>query len=158
MAADVATDDLGPTEHRCSGRPRLLPPPPRRALDDPDVPFADLLCGFRQRLGCSQTALGARAGVNASCINRLENGVRGVPTAEVTLALAGGLELSPAETDRLLWSAGCLPPGLRQLAAGDPTVLAVARLLSDHRLSPEALADFRACVEAMARRWRGGAR
>ncbi|MGI8913133.1 MAG: hypothetical protein ACR2JY_04970 [Chloroflexota bacterium] len=83
----------------------------------------------------------------ASYINRLESGVRGVPTAEVALALAVGLALSPQETDRLLWSAGCLPPSLQALTPGDPTILAVAQQ-----------ADFRACVEAMARRWRGGTR
>jgi transcriptional regulator with XRE-family HTH domain len=149
-----ATDERQPAPRRF-GRPRLLPPPPRRALDDPDASFADLLCGFRRRLGRSQTALGARAGVNASYINRLESGGRGVPTAEVVRALAAGLDLSPEETDRLLWSAGCLPASLRRLPCGDPTILAVARLLADPALSPEALADFRACVEAMARRWQG---
>jgi hypothetical protein len=71
------------------------------------------------------------------------------------LALAAGLARSPEETDRLLWSAGCLLASLRPLPYGDPTLLAVARLLANRRLSPEARADFRACVEAMARRWQG---
>jgi len=149
-----ATDGHEPPPRRF-GRPRLLPVPPRRPLDDPAAPFADLLRGFRERLGWSQTALGARAGVNASYINRLESGV---PTAEVVRALAAGLGLSPEETDRLLWSAGCLPASLQALTPGDPTLLAVARLLGDRRLSPEARADFRACVEVMARRWRGTTR
>jgi transcriptional regulator with XRE-family HTH domain len=151
-------DDENTVAPRRFGRPRLLPPPPRRPLDDPDASFADLLCGFRQRLGWAQTALGARADVNASYINRLESGGRGGPTAEIVCALAAGLGLSLEETDRLLWSAGCLPDGLRRLPCGDPTILAVARLLGDRRLSPEALADFRACVEAMARRWQGDPR
>jgi len=151
------SDDVPPTPKR-SGRPRLLPLPPRHALADPAAPFPDLLFHFRQRRGYSQSALGVTAGVNSSYINRLESGVRHVPTAEVALALAAGLELSPAETDRFLWSAGCLPPSLQQLACGDPTILAVARLLNNQRLSPEALADFRTCVEAMAHRWRGAAR
>jgi transcriptional regulator with XRE-family HTH domain len=148
------SDDPHPTPQR-SGRPRLLPLPPRRALDDPAASFADLLCAFRLRAAHSQSALGIAAGVNSSYINRLESGVRGTPTAEVALALAAGLDLSPAETDRFLWSAGCLPPSLQHLACGDPTILAVARLLGDRRLSPEALADFRVCVEAMTYRWRG---
>ncbi len=150
-------DDPHPALQRL-GRPRLLPPRPRRALDDPTAAFADLLFGFRQRLGCSQSDLGRHAGINASYINRLESGARGGPKADVALALAAGLALSPEETDRFLWSAGGLPPSLQHLACGDPTILAVARLLSDRRLSPEALADFRTCVEAMAHRWRGGTR
>lgn len=73
-------------------------------------------------------------------------------------ALAVALALPPEEAVGLLGSAGCLPPRLRQLACGDPAVLAVSRLLANRRLSPEALADFRACVEAMAQHWRGGPR
>jgi len=151
------SDGLHPTPKRV-GPHRLLPLPPRHALDDPAASFADLLYHFRARLGRSQSDLGRHAGVNASYINRLESGVRRVPTADVARALAAGLELSPQETDRFLWSAGGLPPSFQQLACGDPTILAVARLLSDRRLSPEAVADFRACVEAMACRWRGGPR
>ena len=152
-----ATDGRQPPPRRF-GRPRLLPLPPRQPLDDPTASFADLLFGFRRRAQLSQSDLGRHAGVNASYINRLESGVRSVPTAEVTLALAVGLALSPEETDRFLWSAGCLPPSLQQLACGDPTILAVARLLNNRRLSPEAMADFRACVETMAYRWCGGRR
>lgn len=152
-----ATDGRQPPPRRF-GRPLLLPLPPRRPLDHPDASFADLLFAFRQRLERSQSDLGRHAGVNASYINRLESGARGGPKADVALALAAGLELSPEETDRFLWSAGGLPPSLQRLACGDPTILAVARLLGDRRLSPEALADFRACVGAMAHRWRGGTR
>ncbi len=158
MATDAARDDPRPGMPRRLGRPRLLPLLPRRTLDDPAASFADLLFHFRQRRGFSQSALGIAANVNSSYINRLESGVRGTPTAEVALALAAGLGLSPAETDRFLWSAGCLPPSLQQLACGDPTILAVARLLGDCRLAPEAQADFSACVEVMAQRWRGGPR
>lgn len=155
MLSIQRSDDPHPTPKR-SGRPRLLPVPPRLALDDPTAPFADLLCHFRCRAQLSQSTLGAHAGVNSSYINRLESGVRGAPTAEVARALAAGLALSPQETDRLLWSAGTLPLSLQTLTPGDPTILTVARLLGDHRLSPEARADFRACVEVMARRWQGG--
>jgi transcriptional regulator with XRE-family HTH domain len=158
MTAETAADDSRPSVQHRFGRPCLLPLPPRRPLDDPGAPFPDLLYAFRLRANLSQSALGLAAGVNSSYINRLESGVRGAPTAAVALALAAGLALSPAETDRFLWSAGGLPPSLQRLASGDPTVLAVARLLGDQRLSPAALADFRACVEAMAHRWRGGAR
>ena len=134
------------------GRLRHLPLPNQRPLDDPAVTFSDLLAGFRQRAGLAQTDLARRAGVNASYINRLESGER-LPMPEVALALASGLVLTVEETDRLLWSAGHLPPSLRALVGGERTILAVARVLSDQRLSPAARAEFEACVEAMARRW-----
>jgi transcriptional regulator with XRE-family HTH domain len=156
LTAETA-DERSPAP-RHFGRPRLLPLPPRHALDDPAAPFADLLYHFRVRIARSQSDLGRHAGVNASYVNRLESGERRVPTPEVAGALARALQLPPEETDRFLWSAGCLPPSLQQLAAGDPTILAVTHLLTDQRLSPEARADFRACVEAMAHRWRGGVR
>lgn len=117
-----------------------------------------MLYRIRVRAVRCHSALGRRAGVNARYINRLERGVRRVPTAEVALALAADLALAPAGTDRLLWSAGCLPACRAPLPAGDSTILAVARLLSDRRLSPEARAEFRARVEAMAQRGRGGPR
>ena len=72
-----------------------------------------------------------------------------------TSTLGAGPVLSSEGTDHFLWTAGCLSPIRQQLAGGDLTILAVARLLADRRLCPEALADFRACVEAMARRWQG---
>ncbi len=142
MLSVQRSDDPYQTPKR-SGRPRLLPLPPRRTLDDPAASFADLLSAFRLRAARSQSALGLVAGVNASYINRLESGVRGTPTGEVALALAAGLGLSPEETDRFLWSTGCLPPSLQQAACGDPTILAVARLLSNRQLSPGAVAHDR---------------
>jgi|GEM_PF-4076026 DNA-binding XRE family transcriptional regulator len=97
----LTADERSPAP-RHFGRPRLLPLPPRLALDHPAASFADLLSHFRARLGRSQSDLGRHAGVNASYINRLESGVRRVPTADVARALAAGLELSPQETDRFL--------------------------------------------------------
>jgi len=99
--AMLTADERSPAP-RHFGRPRLLPLPPRLALDHPAASFADLLSHFRARLGRSQSDLGRHAGVNASYINRLESGVRRVPTADVARALAAGLELSPQETDRFL--------------------------------------------------------
>lgn len=157
MLSIQRSDDLPPTPQR-SGRPRLLPVPPRHALDDPAAPFADLLAHFRQRAQLSQSDLGRLADVNASYINRLESGERRVPTPAVADALARALQLAPEETYRLLWSTGSLPPSLRRLGSADATILTVARLLSNECLSPEARADFRACIEPMAHHWRGSGR
>jgi len=41
----------------------------------------------------------------------------------------------------------------RLARGGERTILAVARVLTDQRLSLAARAEFAACVEAMARRW-----
>lgn len=42
------------------------------------------------------------------------------------------------------------------MTCNDSTIMAVQRLLTDDRLSPERRADFRACVETMAVRWSDG--
>ncbi|HAP90280.1 MAG TPA: hypothetical protein DCR15_11280 [Arthrobacter bacterium] len=108
---------------------------------------------FRLRAGVSQNALAKIVGINASYINRLENGEREAPTRDVAQALAQALRLSAEEVDRLLFSAGHVPPSLQKLGPADSTIGAVTRLLTNDRLSPEARADFRAIVETMAIRW-----
>jgi len=153
MSSSATVAATGPPTVRHSGRPRRLPLPPRRALDDPAAGFADLLCSFRQRAGLSQSALGRRSGVDASYLNRLERGERRVPTPLVAAALAQALALSPQETDRLLWSIGAVPPRLQRLGGAAATLLAVACLLSDPRLAADARADLRVCIETLARRW-----
>lgn len=121
-----------------------------------DESFGAVLRRFRLRAGLSQNALGKMAGVNTSYCNRLESGVRETPTREVAHALARALALSAEEVDRLLFSAGHVPPSLQKLGPADPTIAAVTRLLTNDRLSPEARADFRAVVETIAVRWQGG--
>jgi transcriptional regulator with XRE-family HTH domain len=152
VTAEIAGDAL-PVALRRPGRPRLPAGMVRRGLDDPAAPFHDLLRGFRQRAGLSQSALARRANLDASYLNRLESGVRGAPTAMVVTALAAALGLASAEADRLLGSAGHPPAGLRRLGPGDATLAAVVRLLADDGLPAEARADFRTCVEALVRRW-----
>lgn len=115
--------------------------------------FASTLRHFRLRAGLSQYALAKVVGINASYINRLESGEREAPTREVSQALAKALMLSAEEVDRLLFSAGHVPPSLQKLGPGDSTVAAITRLLTNDRLSPEARADFRAVVETIAIRW-----
>ncbi len=120
--------------------------------------FAGTLRRFRTRAGLSQNALAKVVGINASYINRLESGEREAPTREVAQALARALSLSTEEVDRLLFSAGHVPPSLQKLGPADSTVAAVTRLLTNDRLSPEARADFRAVVETIAIRWQSAER
>ncbi len=115
--------------------------------------FSTTLRRYRLRSGLSQNALAKIVGINASYINRLESGEREAPTREVAHALARALTLATEETDRLLFSAGHVPPTLQKLGPSDSTVAAVTRLLTNDRLSPEARADFRAVVETIAIRW-----
>ena len=115
--------------------------------------FGNTLRRYRLRAALSQNALAKVVGINASYINRLESGEREAPTREVAHALARALNLGPEEVDRLLFSAGHVPPSLQKLGPADSTVAAVTRLLTNDRLSPEARADFRAVVETIAIRW-----
>lgn len=115
--------------------------------------FGATLRRYRLCLGWSQNALAKVVGLNASYINRLERGEREAPTRGTAWALAQALELSLADGDRLLCSAGFLPPSLQKLGPADSTVRAVVRILTDDRLSPQLLADFRAVVETIAYRW-----
>jgi transcriptional regulator with XRE-family HTH domain len=115
--------------------------------------FGSTLRRYRLRAGLSQNALAKVVGINASYINRLESGEREAPTREVAHALARALGLASEEVDRLLFSAGHVPPSLQKLGPADSTVAAVTRLLTNDHLSPEARADFRAIVETIAIRW-----
>ena len=115
--------------------------------------FGSTLRRFRVRAGLSQNALAKIVGINASYINRLESGEREAPTREVAQALARALSLATEEVDRLLFSAGHVPPSLQKLGPADSTVAAITRLLTNDRLTPEARADFRAVVETIAIRW-----
>ena len=52
---------------------------------------------LRKRLGLSQVALGAQAGVSGTYISYLERGARGTrPSYPFVLALAGALGVEPA--------------------------------------------------------------
>lgn len=120
--------------------------------------FGVALRRYRRCLGLSQNALAKVVGIDASYINRLESGEREAPSRRTALALARALQLSRDDVDRLLCSAGYLPPSLHRLGPTDSTVCAVARVLADGRLSPEVRADFRAVVETIAYRWQRLAR
>src|SRR5690348_13016603 len=117
--------------------------------------FGETLRYFRLRAGLSQYALAKRVGINASYCNRLESGEREAPTREVASALARALALATEEVDRLLFSAGHVPPSLQKLGANDSTIAAVTRTLTNDRLTPACRADLRAVVETICIRWTG---
>ena len=56
----------------------------------------------------SQTALAHKAGIDPAYVNRLEHGGQ-TPSRTVVLALAEVLDISQAQTDRLLFAAGLAP-------------------------------------------------
>lgn len=117
--------------------------------------FGDILRAWREAAGLSQSALAKRVGVDASYVNRIESGQRGVERRDVVLGFAQALGLGPVETDRLLLAAGFLPEALHQLGPNDPTLTLVANVLTNPQLSPEERQLFRQIVNAIARRWLG---
>ena len=116
--------------------------------------FGATLRRFRERAGLSQNALAQRAGVNASYINRLESGDRRRPTEQVCAAIGRTMHLTIAELDELLLSAGYAPLWLRLAGTADPTVNALASLLTDDAISDGALLDARAVIETVITRFR----
>ena len=73
-------------------------------------------------------------------------------------ALARGLRLSPDDTDRLLAAAGFVPSVITRLGPGDPTLLLVAQVLTDSRVSDDEQQRLRDVVEAAARWCRAASR
>lgn len=115
--------------------------------------FGQVLKELRLARGLSQAAVATRAGVDRSYVNRLEAGERAAPGQAAVEALAEALQLTDAEADRLLATAGLLPRSLQRLGAGDPTLLLLAQRLTDSRLSPAARAALRATITTLARHW-----
>lgn len=115
--------------------------------------FGALLRQLRQARGISQAALATQAGLDRSYVNRLEAGERGAPAEGATEALAGALSLDAVETDHFFAAAGLLPRSLRTLGAADPTLLLIARRLTDPQLPPAARTALRTTIETVARHW-----
>ena len=132
------------------------PVPPLRS--NPTNTFGTSLRSFRERSGHSQSALGRRAGVHASIVNRLESRDRSPSSPELVEALARGLQLSPDDTDRLLASGGFVPAVITRLGAGDPTLLLVAQALTDSRVPDDERQRLRSVVEAASRWCRAASR
>jgi transcriptional regulator with XRE-family HTH domain len=115
--------------------------------------FGDALRSVRVRLNLSQGQLAQKVGLDRSYINRLEAGERGAPSANAIVAMASALDLDELDTDRLLISAGLPVKALVDLGLDDPTLLALARRLTDPRLSPISRAALRATVDALLIHW-----
>lgn len=67
--------------------------------------FGTALAALRIRAGLSQMKLADRAGMDASSINRLEDGTRN-PSRATVMDISQALELDIDETDRLREAAG----------------------------------------------------
>jgi transcriptional regulator with XRE-family HTH domain len=115
--------------------------------------FGSTLRLFRLRAGYSQNALAKIVCINASYVNRLETGEREAPTREVAAAIGRSLNLGVEDTDRLMFAAGHVPPSLQKLGGHDSTLTAIIGVLTDDRVTPDARADLRACIETMCARW-----
>ena len=129
-----------------------------RMQPGPANAFGTALRELREQSNLSQSALGRRAQIHASIVSRLESGDRTPSNAALVEALATGLRLSPDDTDRLLAAAGFVPAVILRLGAGDPTILRLAQVLSDNRVSPDERQRLRQVVEAAARWCRAASR
>jgi transcriptional regulator with XRE-family HTH domain len=116
-------------------------------------PFGEALRSVRVRLNLSQGQLAQLVGLDRSYINRLEAGERGAPSAQVIVAMASALNLDESDTDRLLLSGGLPVKALVDLGLDDPTLLALARRLTDPRLVPASRAALRAVVDSLLMHW-----
>ena len=139
-----------------SGGPLKPPAPPLRT--QPTNAFGATLRELREQTDLSQSALGRRAEVHASIVSRLESGDRTPSGPGLVEALARGLQLSPDDTDRLLAAAGFVPAVITRLGAGDPTLLLVAQVLTDSRVSEDERQRLRDVVEAAVRWCRAASR
>ncbi len=129
-----------------------IKPPTAPLRTRPTNAFGSTLRELREQTDLSQSALGRRAQVHASIVSRLESGDRTPSSPGLVEALARGLQLSPDDTDRLLAAAGFVPAVITRLGAGDPTLLLVAQVLTDSRVSDDERQRLRDVVEA-ATRW-----
>lgn len=93
--------------------------------------FGEMLRGFRIRTGLSQRALASKAGLDTSYISRVESGERKFTSRSVALELATILDLSQAETDLWLNSAGYISPRMQKIARENLSYL------MDNMVNPE---------------------
>lgn len=136
----------------------LVKPPASPLRTRPTNAFGVTLRELREQTDLSQSALGRRAQVHASIVSRLESGDRTPSSPGLVEALARGLRLSPDDTDRLLAAGGFVPSVITRLGPGDPTLLLVAQVLTDSRVSDDEQQRLRDVVEAAARWCRAASR
>lgn len=95
--------------------------------------FADELLRQRRAAGLSQRELGFRAGLVSSYVSRLEmppeRESSRQPSRHSILALAEGLEATPADRDALLVTAGFMPLDRAHVFTDEPWLSSVIYLL-----------------------------
>jgi len=70
----------------------------------PGDSFGDIVKGYRQELGLSQTALSKKAGLNHTSISRIESG-KSKPTLSAAFKISNGLGLTHKQEDDLIHAA-----------------------------------------------------
>jgi transcriptional regulator with XRE-family HTH domain len=120
--------------------------------------FGQRLRQARLRRGLSQRALARASRVNPAIVSRLESGDRHPSGPDQVRALATALSLEPAQADALLASAGFWPQSLLDLGPADPTLLAVAQLLTTPRLTTPERTRFRTVIGLLIDQWLSGSR
>jgi transcriptional regulator with XRE-family HTH domain len=104
-------------------------------------------------MGISQRELARRSGINPAIVSRFEAGLRGPSGSDQVLALAKALNLDRERADLLLGAGGYWPEAILALGPQDASLLAVARVLTNPRVSPAARERFRAMLDALEEQW-----
>jgi transcriptional regulator with XRE-family HTH domain len=115
--------------------------------------FATLLRRHRERRGWSCNETARAVGVDPSYVSRLERAEREPPRRRVIEDLAQALQLTTADQDALLVSAGFTPASVALLGRWDPTLQAVATVLTDRAIPDADQARFRVVIEALVTEW-----
>jgi transcriptional regulator with XRE-family HTH domain len=119
----------------------------------PQNEFTQLLRTYRERIPRSRNSLAHEVGVDPSYLTRIELGARGAPQYSIIEAIARALHLTPFEYNKLLASAGVVPPSVQQLGGWNETLQAVIDVLNDDSLTPESRAEFSTVIRSIATIW-----
>ncbi len=115
--------------------------------------FGDLLRTLRTQARLSQRALAQASGVDQAVISRCEAGERGPSGPAQVEAFLSALSLDDHDADALLSSAGYWPRKYVELGPNDPTLRAVARLLTNPAIPAARKARFRRIIAELAEQW-----
>lgn len=111
--------------------------------------FGAVLYGVRTRLNLSQSALGKRAGLDHSTVNRYESGER-QPSRAAVDRLAHALNLNAEDADIFLAAAGFLPNDPVSFLMDEPTVSAILAVLRDDTVPATYRDGLRGMLRIMA--------
>lgn len=81
--------------------------------------FAETLRNLRLQAAMSQSAVANAAGIDRTMLSKMEHGYRPPPDRSTVLALAAAMKLTPAQTDKLLESAGYAPQSVLDIPGLD---------------------------------------